>query len=395
MTITKTKEIILQVLQEHLKEYTERPKQLSESLFTLMINLKENQPLNSKYITPLKSFFKKVDKEKYLKQISNRYTVKKVSKKYQSGDVLKSLKTEIILRLKELPDQEPKKTDIKIKELSNFDMWSINKIYSHCDGWYHLPLEAKQKEIYFDKVGREYNNFNRLRGYQRAFTSTPYEIDLSSAVQVIQLNQFNMIWDESQNKSSFTYTPQPDPNRPKFKAIENYIKNKRAFREKHTNNYKLTEKNKKNIKDKTETRENILKKFLTKLSFDGSGVYEINKRFDYPKEIIELYHEQKILNDTISEAIDSMDSRLPIKKHIQTRVKEKEENQTKKVHSKKGRKLFYWFEYQEQKIRACMLEYVNKEDTKQVHDAIYTSTRQDLQELQKYILLKTGFDVRF
>ena len=40
-----------------------------------------------------------------------------------------------------------------------------------------------------------------------------------------------------------------------------------------------------------------------------------------------------------------------------------------------------------------MIEFANDSHTKSVHDAIYVTQEQDINEMQKYIFSKTGFTV--
>ena len=273
-------EIALNTLEIELYEYSERPMPLAKSLLNLMINQKDNSPLHSKYTTPLKNFFSKVSKEEYIKQVSNSYTVGRESKRYTQGKELKRLKDQIILdiNLSEIKEESPLDTDIKIHKdnLKNIkDFWVLGKIQSKQKDFYSIPLEAKQEVLYLTKVGRQYNNFNRMSQQDRSLTNTPHEIDLSSSVQNIYINQYVLIkntQNQVKQESFSTYEENItyEDALELFPTHKEYIQNKKAIRERmSTEIIYLTDKEEKELQEKRISLIDIVKKDFTKISFRG------------------------------------------------------------------------------------------------------------------------------
>lgn len=379
------REIALETLEEELKQYTQRPKPLAKTFLELIVNQKDNKGLHSCYLNPLQNFFSKSNtpnKEEYLKQVSNSYQVSVKSKKYTQGKELKRLKDKIILdiNLSDIKEEEPKDTDILIHKdnLKNLKSFSIiTKIQSKHKELYSIPLEAKQEAVYFNYVGRQYNNFNRMSKADRLLTNTPYEIDLSSAVQTLYVNQYALIKDISYLEALKI-----------FPSHKEYIQNKQAIRE------KLSVQENKSIDD--------IKKELTKISFRGGSN-------NYTGIYLGLFNETKIISKTVLDLINKMDDRLPIKKFITERYKKKDQERKQEIKAQKEKiektgkkekliknitfrsKLAFWYEYQESIIRDTMLDYVDDTNTKQVHDAIYISKEIDKKKLQGHIESETGF----
>ena len=359
--------IALEVLEEELAVFTERPKPLAKRLYSLLLTQQENKPLHSKYITPLKNFFNQVNKEDYIEPVSNSYVVSIQSIKYTQGPELKRLKqqivAEILISKLELTEEENSNCirihKDNLKHIKDF--WVIGKVQSEYKNFYNIPLEAKQEILYLTEIGREYNNFNRMSQVDRALTNTPHEIDLSSAVQNIFINQYALINDISYQEALN-----------KFPAHKKYITNKKTIRTQFA-------------KEQNKSEEQI-KKDITKISFRGGS------KKDYKGLLLDLFNETIELTKPILELIHRMDERLPIKKHIITRATNKK--MEKKLKSVSFRsKLFFYYEYQENKIREAMMEYVNNPSTKQVHDAIYTEEEQDKKKIQEFVKEKMGFSI--
>lgn len=361
-----TKQIALSTLVQELKQFTQRPYPLVNSLLNLLITQQDNKPLHSDYITPLKGFFKKVNKEDYIKQVSNSYTVGKTSKKYLQGKELKRLKNKIIqeITLSALPINTSTNTDILIHKdnLQHLkDFWPVMKITSTVNDFYSILLEAKQESVYFDFTGRQYNNFNRLSQHDRKLTNTPYEIDLSSSVQNLFINQYAFI-------KSISYEEALE----KFPAHKEYITKKQQTRDRVA-------------KEENKTIVQI-KKDITKISFRGGT------EKDYNGFMLKLFKETQEVTKPILELINRIDNRTPIKNHIIQRTNSKHPNNSYKFRTK----LFFWYEYQENIIRQAMLDFINNPNTKQVHDAIYTEEElHNKEELKEYINEQTGFTVNF
>ena len=106
-----------------------------------------------------------------------------------------------------------------------------------------------------------------------------------------------------------------------------------------------------------------------------------------------MFKETIALTKLILNEIDTMNDIFPIKKHITIRTENKKiMNELNKLNFRS--KLFFYYEYQENKIREAMLEFINNPCTKQVHDAIYTEEEiTNKEELIDYIKEKTSFTV--
>ena len=376
------REIALDVLQEHLKPYTQRPNKLATVMLEFIIKFEQSDNVHSRHLKGLYKFWRKVPKENYIKQISNSYQNGVASKKYQYGTELIKLRQEILRRIidnvQELDTKVPTEQDIlfKTKDIHKLESISllINKSYQYKNS---IIIEDRnqQQSVYFENVGRSYSIFSQLPKRIRQLTNTPIEIDLSTSVQNVYLNQYSIM-------NNITYKEALK----EFPCHSEYTNNKNKIRNKLAKEY---------IKSVSELEEDILdlvKTFITKISFKGSSEKEIKEKFKNPEFILGLFSETKRLTKPIISLINKLDDRTIIKKHITNNLNRKKDEQCLK-RSKVGSKLFFYYEYQENKIREAMIEFANDSHAKSVHDAIYVTQEQDINEMKKYIFTKTGFTV--
>ncbi len=309
----------------------------------------------------------------------SNYTETKRAKSYTSGILLLELKKYIIdnLEHQNLAFITPSPQHICIKK-EHFSKTSSNilldRIIGQTKDFYLIDNKPKQQMQYLEAKGRQHSTFTAIPSQDRKLTNTPNEIDLSTSIQVLMLNQYSLI-------KGIPYQNALD----KFPMMKRYIQNKSQFRI-HLQQ-QITA-----LPDRYQMPSiNEVKEILTKIGY-GAQL----RTYESTPEIEQLQQEMQLIKKTIVSLIDKMDEKLPIKNFVIKNVKRKNQEQQDKGKKAKpylNTAFYWWYEYQESIVRNAMIQFINEPQTKQVHDAIYSHRQVNVVELQRYVFKTTEFQI--
>lgn len=297
------------------------------------------------------------------------YSKNKYSKSYRLHKLKKIedlIKQEVIKSIQDTQDTQdynPEKEILFIQiDPKEFDINDVLRLKSKNDDTFIV-----QNTIYNDtKEGRIYDYFNSIKKEKRAYTDTPNELDLNSAILTI-LSQ--------------TVTEQKDIET-KYPIITYYINNKETLREQIPG----------------------LKVLVLKMFFRGDVKQDLKKIND-PELldfISELEQEIKSLSTEVLKKVnEEIEQKTPTGKYVYKEVKRKQKEKNRKQPDHRA-KMFFYYTTKERQVIQAMIEAVNQIDPniipRIVHDALFLSkvlTPQELKVIQDYVYTKTNIKVTF